>query len=150
MALKLAGRVRIVGAMIDPRRESCRRDHLIVGQYLAGQVWLRGLDCNRTSSPSSIHSLLLSGVQIDKHIGSDSMTTESRIAGMAPEAPRTEWLTTRRDGTQVPSSATNRFNAERSGSRFGIARALCEESKKIEGLTARCESRQESLCGISA
>jgi hypothetical protein len=133
-----------MGAMIDPHRESCRRDHRIIGQYLAVQAWLRGLDCivlvredleaflglerfkstrirwlkedlkpwfqyqrpyYRTSSPSSIHSLFLARVQIDKHIGSDSMTTEERIASMAPEAPRTERLTTRRDGSQVPSLA---------------------------------------------
>jgi hypothetical protein len=133
-----------MGAMIDPHRESCRRDHRIIGQSLAVQAWLRGLDCivlvredleaflglerfkstrirwlkedlkpwfqyqrpyYRTSSPSSIHSLFLARVQIDKHIGSDSMTTEERIASMAPEAPRTERLTTRRDGSQVPSLA---------------------------------------------
>ena len=131
-----------MGAMSYPHREYCRRDHRIIGQYLAEQAWLRGLDCivlvredlesflglerfdrtrilwlkedlkpwfkyqwdsYKSSSPTSIHALFLSRVQIDKHLGSGSMTTEERIAGMAPNAPRTERLTTGRNGSQVPS-----------------------------------------------
>src|ERR1035437_2673112 len=42
--LKLGDWVRM-GAMIYPHREYCRRDHRIIGQYLAEQAWLRRLDC---------------------------------------------------------------------------------------------------------
>jgi hypothetical protein len=31
--------------MIDPHRETCRRQHQIVGNYLAIQAWLAKLDC---------------------------------------------------------------------------------------------------------
>lgn len=29
----------------DPHRESCRRQHRVIGQYLAIQAWLRNIDC---------------------------------------------------------------------------------------------------------
>lgn len=29
----------------DPHRESCRRQHRVLGHFLAIQAWLRGLDC---------------------------------------------------------------------------------------------------------
>lgn len=31
--------------MTDPHREHCRRTHRILGQYLAIEAWLRGVDC---------------------------------------------------------------------------------------------------------
>lgn len=31
--------------MGEPHRESCRREHRVVGHYLAVQSWIRGLDC---------------------------------------------------------------------------------------------------------
>lgn len=37
--------------MSDPHREDCRRQHRVIGHYLALQAWHRGLDCivlNRT------------------------------------------------------------------------------------------------------
>ncbi len=31
--------------MNDPHRESCRRQHRVLGQYLAIEAWLRGVEC---------------------------------------------------------------------------------------------------------
>ena len=31
--------------MIDPHRESCRRQHRVIGNFLAMQAWLLGVDC---------------------------------------------------------------------------------------------------------
>jgi hypothetical protein len=31
--------------MEEPHRESCRRQHRILGHYLAVQAWIKGLDC---------------------------------------------------------------------------------------------------------
>src|SRR6266446_9281834 len=31
--------------MSDPHREFCRRQHRIIGHYLAVEAWRRGLDC---------------------------------------------------------------------------------------------------------
>jgi len=34
-----------LGLPMDPHRESCRRQHRVLGHFLAIQAWLRGLDC---------------------------------------------------------------------------------------------------------
>jgi hypothetical protein len=31
--------------MSDPYRDACRREHRLIGHYLAVQAWIRGLDC---------------------------------------------------------------------------------------------------------
>jgi len=31
--------------MHDPYREACRKEHRLIGHYLAVQAWIRGLDC---------------------------------------------------------------------------------------------------------
>lgn len=31
--------------MIDPHRDSCRRQHRVIGNFLAMQAWLLGVDC---------------------------------------------------------------------------------------------------------
>jgi hypothetical protein len=129
--------------MEDPHRESCKRQHRIIGQYLAVQAWLRGLDCivlvrsdlevflglerfknarvqwlkedltpwfpyqqpyYKTNSPSSIHSLYLSRVQIEKFLPSGKMTTDDRIARMKSDAPRTQRFSSGANGRQVPSN----------------------------------------------
>jgi len=57
----------------------------------------------KTGAPSSIHSLFLARVPIDKHLPSGSMTNDDRIRRMAADAPRTERFTTKYDGSEVPS-----------------------------------------------
>ena len=47
-------------------------------------------DYYKTSSPSSIHSLFLSRVQIKHHLPKGSMTTSQRINRMLDEAPKTK------------------------------------------------------------
>jgi hypothetical protein len=128
----------------DRYREFCRRDHRIIGHFLAVQSWLRGLDCivlvrgdleaffgikrfestrikwleedlkpwfpsqtayYRTKAPSSIHSLFLSRVPMDKYLPNRSMTTEERVERAAAHAPPIERLTTKQDGSEVPSLA---------------------------------------------
>ncbi len=59
----------------------------------------------KTSAPSSIHSLFLARVPIEKHLSDGSMTTEERIRRMADGSPRTERFTTKYDGSQIPSHA---------------------------------------------
>ena len=59
----------------------------------------------KTGVPSSIRSLFLSRVPIEKHLPTGSMTTEARICGMAEDAPQTERFTTKSDRSQVPSHA---------------------------------------------
>ncbi|HXP87220.1 MAG TPA: hypothetical protein VN841_20985 [Bryobacteraceae bacterium] len=59
----------------------------------------------KSAAPSSIHSLFLARVSMDKHLPSGSMTTDNRILGMAAEAPRTERFTAKDDGSEVPSHA---------------------------------------------
>src|SRR5215471_12141353 len=57
----------------------------------------------KTTSPSSIHSLFLARVPMKEHLPVGSMTTAERIADMDARAPRTERLTTKDDGSEVPS-----------------------------------------------
>ena len=57
----------------------------------------------KTRAESSISSLFLARIPIEKHLPSGSMTTEERIRGMEANAPRTDRFSTRYDGSQVPS-----------------------------------------------
>ena len=114
--------------MEDFHRESCRRQHRVLGHYLAVHAWVRGLDCvvlvrsdlerflglkrfksirvgwlqedlrpwfphqtpyYRSGSPSSIHSLFLARIPMDAHLAPGTMTTDWRIARLAPAAPKT-------------------------------------------------------------
>src|SRR6266513_5147329 len=100
---------------LDFHRESCRRQHRVLGHYLAVQSWVRRLDCivlerqdlksflelkrfksrrvqwlqedltpwfphqtpyYSARSKSSIHSLFLSRVPMEKHLPGGTMTTE--------------------------------------------------------------------------
>ena len=59
----------------------------------------------KTHAMSSIHSLFLARIPIEKHLPKGSMTTEERIRRLDADAPRTERFSTRHDGSQVPSHA---------------------------------------------
>ena len=59
----------------------------------------------KSKAPSSIHSLFLARVPMGKHLPTGSMTMGQRLNEMAANAPLTERLTTKEDGSEVPSLA---------------------------------------------
>lgn len=113
---------------IQTYRDACRRQHRVIGNYLAVEAWSRGLDCivldradlekllglrrfkstrvawmqedlapwfphqqpyYRGRALSSIASLFLSRVPIERHLPAGAMTDDNRIARMGASAPRT-------------------------------------------------------------
>ncbi|SRR6266568_2249764 len=121
--------------MSDLHREHCRRQHRVLGQFLAIEAWLRGVDCivigrddleqylglirfkstrvywlqldlkpwfpyqkdyYSSTSPSSLNSLFLSRVPIERHLPDGTMLTESRVAQMTGDAPLTQMFSSAR------------------------------------------------------
>jgi hypothetical protein len=59
----------------------------------------------RSGADSSIHSLFLSRVPVDDFLPSGTMTTEKRIAGMAPNSPKTARFSEDGKEHKAPSDA---------------------------------------------